>query len=246
MSGKREKAKRRAVRELPEVVKNADFALAAARRVLAADISHIRLTRVTQFVLGWMRAAFDQSRVIATLTKGGLAAAASPNRRSFAEIAVRLQWLHATSQDERVTMLDAMFEHERELTEKATEHLRKMGFESQRDLTEMRDFVLDAAEGARKDEARRFLAAAQSTDGQSVGLYYAWREETQYTHATGAMAVAYAPKSGDDRFPPVADADLKSHLYSLFLVISLVNALLADEGVSKSDTEVIIDAFLGL
>lgn len=87
MSGKKSKAKRRAMRELPESIRKANCALAATNRTLAADLSGIPLTRVTQFALGWMRAAFDQSRVIATLTKSGVAAAASPNRRPFAEIA---------------------------------------------------------------------------------------------------------------------------------------------------------------
>lgn len=103
MSGRKSKAKRRAVREQPESIRNANYALAATKRALAADLSGIPLTRVTQFILGWTRAAFDQSRVITTLTKSGLAASASPNRRSFAEIAVRLQWLHMMQQAGRPT-----------------------------------------------------------------------------------------------------------------------------------------------
>lgn len=218
MSARKAKAKRRELREQPESIRNANFALAATKRALAADLSGIPLTRVTQFVLGWMRAAFDQSRVIATLTKGGLTASASPNRRSFAEIAVRLQWLHMVDQSDRAGALDAMLEHERELTEKNQEHLRDMGYSSDRDLSKMRELVLDSAGGALKDQARRVLAAAKSNESLSVGLYAAWREETQYTHATGAMAVAYAPATGDDRFPRVMDPDLTSHVYALFLV----------------------------
>ena len=91
MSGKKARATRRAVCDQPDVIRNANFALSATKRALDADLSGIPITRVTQFVIGWMQAAFDQSRVIATLTERGLAAAASPNRRSFAEISVRLQ-----------------------------------------------------------------------------------------------------------------------------------------------------------
>jgi hypothetical protein len=245
MSGRRSKAKRRAVRELPESIRNANYALAATKRTLAADLSGIPLTRVTQFALGWMRAALDQSRVIATLTKEGLAGAASPNRRSFAEIAVRLQWLQMTKQSDRASALDAMLEHERELTEKNQLHLRDMGYASDRDLSKMRDLVLESAGGALKDQARRFLAAAQSNESLSVGLYAAWREETQYTHATGAMAVAYAPAKGDDPFPYVVDPDLTSHVYALFLVLTLTFHLLVEEGVARESAMVVVDSFLG-
>lgn len=219
--------------------------MAAARRVLAADISEVPLTRVTQFALGWMRAAFDQSQVIATLTQSGLARAASPNRRTFAEIAVRLQWLRATNQEDRAGAVDAMLEHEQELTEKAIDHIRKMGYDSQREMTEMREFVLDAAAGKLKNEARLFLAAAQSTEGQSLGLFYAWREETQYTHATGAMAASYAPASAVSPFPNAADETLETHSVVLFLIVTLVFNLLVDEGVDRDAAMAIVDAFLG-
>lgn len=245
MSGKRARAQRRFQRERPEIERNSDYALAAAKRVLGANLGEIPSGRVTQFVLGWMRAAFDQSRVIVTLTRAGLAPAAAPNRRSFAEITVRLQWLYAMKQNDRAGALDAMLDHERELTVKALDHIREMGYESERDLTEMRDFVLEAADGALKDQARRFLAAAKSTDGQSVGLYYAWREETQYTHATGAMASAYAPLTAGTAFPPVADSNLTAHVYALFLVVTLAYNLLVDEGVESDTAMVVVDSFLG-
>ena len=246
MSGRRSKAKRRALREQPESIRNADYALAATKRALAADLSAIPLTRVTQFVVGWMRAAFDQSRVIATLTKGGLAASASPNRRSFAEIAVRLQWLYLMKQEDRAASLDAMLAHERELTEKNQEHLRDMGYASDRDLSKMRELVLESAGGALKNQARQFLAAAKSNDSLSVGLYAAWRQETQYTHATGAMAAAYAPATGDELSPHVMDPDLTSHIYALFLVVTLAFNLLVAEGVEKDAAMVVVDSFMGV
>lgn len=246
MSGKTSKAKRRAVREQPESTRNANYALAATKRALAADLSGIPLTRVTQFVLGWLRAAFDQSRVIATLTKSGLAASASPNRRSFAEIAVRLQWLHMMQQADRAGALDAMLEHERELTEKNQEHLFDMGYASDRDLSKTHDLVLESAGGALKNQARQFLAAAKSTDSLSVGLYAAWREETQYTHATGAMAATYAPANGDDPLPHVMDPDLTSHVYALFLVVTLAFNLLVEEGIERDAAMVVVDSFLGV
>lgn len=233
------------MRERPEIERNSEYAIAAAFRVLNADFSAVSSTRVTQFVLGWMRAAFDQSRAIVTLTRAGLGPAAAPNRRSFVEIVVRLQWLHSMDRADRVSALDAMLDHERELTIKSVDHLREMGYDSERDLSEMQEFVLEAAGGALKDQARRLLAAAESTDGQSLGLYYAWREETQYTHATGAMAASYAPASGVPAFPPVADRDLNTHVYVLLLVVTLVYHLLVDENVARETAMLVVKSFLG-
>ena len=113
----------------------------------------------------------------------------------------------------------------------------------------MEAMVLQAASKGRvKNQARQFLAAAKSTTGQSVGLYYAWREETQYTHATGALAASYAPDTkgamGDGK-PPVADPDLESHRMATMLAITLAYNLLLDEGVDESLARTIINAFFG-
>ncbi len=210
-------------------------------------MSGIKVTRPRQFIIGWWRAAFAQAHASATLTLAGLAHVAAPNRRAYAELVVRLQWLTAIPLEERGPALDAMLEHERELTERSIEHLRTMGFDSERDLSEMRAFILDAADGVRKDEARRFLAAAQSTNGQSLGLYVLWREETQYAHATGALASAYAPASADsDGQPPVMDRDLTGQVHMAFLATTLVYHLLIDEGVPQESATRLVDAFLGL
>lgn len=247
MSGSRAKATRRVQRDRPEVLKNADYLIASAQRVFSASGSGIPVTRVTQFVLGWWRAAFAQAHAVATLTQAGLAHASSPNRRAYAEVVVRLQWLSAMPQPDRAGAVDAMLDNERELTEKFIDHLRTMGFESERDLSDMRAFILDASDGARKDEARRFLAAAQSTDGLSVGLYAMWREETQYSHATGTLAAAYASASEDsDPRPPAMDKDLTGHVYMSFLATTLVYNLLMEEGVPKEVAMQLVDAFLGL
>ncbi|ANG85489.1 hypothetical protein [Microbacterium aurantiacum] len=220
--------------------------MAATHRALEADLGGIPITRVTQFVIGWMRAAFHQSVAIATLTKRGLATTAAPNRRSFAEIAVRLQWLHSTKQEDRAGALDAMLDHERELTEKNQEHLRDMGFDSDLDLSAYQEMVFNSADGALKNEARQFLAAAKRNESLSVGLYAAWREETQYTHATGAMAAAYAPANGRAPFPSVMDPDLSSHIYAMFLIVTLTYNLLTEEGIDEGAAKVIVNEFVGV
>lgn len=227
------------------MTRNANYALAATKRVLTTDLATISTTRVTQFVIGWMRAAFSQSQVIATLSKRGMAPAAAPNRRSFAELAVRLQWLFGMPQEDRAGAVDAMLDYERDLTVKNQEHLREMGFDSDRDLSDYHELVFDSADGTLKNEARQFLAAAKRNNSLSVGLYASWREETQYTHATGAMATAYAPTNGDDPFPNVMDPNLSSHTYALLLIVTLVYNLLVAEGVDEDAAKVIVDKFVG-
>ncbi len=247
MSEKHAKAQRQARRQRPTHVVNAEFATSSADRVLAVDLSKLPLSRTTQFIVGWLRSIFEQSRAIAALTTAGMAHAAAPNRRSFAEAMVRLQWLHGMPEAERAGALDAMIENERELTRKAVKAISDMGYESTVDLTDMESMVLQATDhGPVKDQARQFLAAAKSTMGQSVGLYYAWREETQYTHATGALAASYAPDEhgtlGKGK-PPVADFDLDAHRLVTVLAITLTYQLLVDEGVDKELAMTIVDAF---
>jgi hypothetical protein len=82
--------------------------ITTAERMLALDLSNIPLARDSQFIVGWMRAAFDQSRVIAKLTADGLAHAAAPNRRAFSEIAFRLLWLRSLDEKNRAPALDTM------------------------------------------------------------------------------------------------------------------------------------------
>lgn len=249
MSGKRARAQRQALRQRPPHIVNAEFAKESAERVLAVDLSSVPLSRTTQFIVGWLRSIFEQSRAIACLTVAGLAHTAAPNRRSFAEAIVRLQWLHGMPQADRAGALDEMIDHERELTRKAFRAMSEMGYDSTVDLSDMEAIVLQAASDGRvKDQARQFLAAAKSTMGQSVGLYYAWREETQYTHATGALAASYAPDDqgamGDGK-PPVVDSDLESHRMATMLAITLAYHLLVDEGVDAGLAKTIISAFFG-
>lgn len=235
MSGKKAKQARRALRERPAILVNAAFAKASAERVLAVDLSAVPVTRATIFIVGWLRNVFEQSRTIAVLAEAGLSHTAASNRRSFAETIVRLQWLHDLPKAERAKAIDAMLDHEVELTKKAFDHIREMGYDSSVDLSEMDEMVTDAAQGDVKNQARQFLAAAKSTQGQSVGLFYAWREESQYSHASGALAAAYANprdgRMGTTGKPPVADPDLEAHRLATFLAAFLVGRLLIDEGV---------------
>ena len=198
-------------------------------------------------IVGWMRSAFEQSRAIATLTLAGLDHAGAPNRRAFAEIVVRLQWLQAMPQQDRAGVVDALIDEDRKQTRRAFTHLGEMGHERVVDLSDMESMLLEVTEqGPLRDQARSFVAAAKATQGQSVGLYYAWREETQYTHATSVLAVAHAPERdgliGTGR-PPVADADLEGHRLATVLAVALVHRLLVDVGVAEDLAVAVMTAY---
>lgn len=249
MSGKRARQRRRASGQRPLHLVNSESVKESADRVLAVDLSGVPLSRATQFIVGWLRSIFEQSRAIACLTAAGLAHTAAPNRRSFYEAIVRLQWLHGLPQADRAGALDAMIDHERGLTRKAFKHLSDMGDDVAVDLSEMEAMILQAtSDGQIKHQASNFVAAVRSTEGQSSGLYYAWREETQYAHATGALAASYAPDRqglmGNGK-PPVPDPDLVIHRDGTALTVALVYRLLVDEGLDAERAMTILSAYFG-
>lgn len=245
MSGRTAKAKRRAERAASEDV--TEIVIATAERVLAFDFAGVPVTRVTQFVIGWICAAFEQSRAIAALKRAGLAHAGAPNRRSFAEILVRFQWLYSMDASNRLGALDAMIEDEKRLERNFYGHLAEMGYDSDVDLSDMEAVITEPiADPQIAAQARRFLDAAKATEGAAIGLYYAWRAETQCMHATAALAAAYAPAgtSGDVRTqPPVVDPDLETHRMATMLAISLAYGLLVDEGVAPESAKKLVAAF---
>jgi hypothetical protein len=226
---------------------NAKWALESANRVLAVDLSDVPVDRVTQFVVGWLRGLFEQSRVVATLTIAGMAASAAPNRRCFIEISMRLHWLHDLPQSDRAGAVDAMLENEREQTVKTFEHLNNMGWETTPDLTEMNAFVLSVtANGKIKDQARKFAAAAHATEIKNPGAFGAWREDSSYAHATGYLAGAYAPIADDEigvGKPNVLDPDLDAHRMMTVFVVMLAYGLLLEEGTDESVATSVADAF---
>jgi hypothetical protein len=251
MSGKNAKAQRRAKRELPTVMINGDYAARSARAMLSLDLSAVPLTRVTQFVVGWFRAAFDQSLLIADLSMRGRASAAAPNRRLFAELAVRLHWLHDLSRSDRPGAIDAALDWERKNQEKTFDHMRKMGWESEVDLTDMREFVLNVTDnGEVRNQAEKFAAAAYATDVKNAGLYRAWREESSYAHATGFLAGSYAPAEHDTWLdtgePPVADPDLEAHRLTQLFVLTMTHRLLIQDGAPEEVASRMFDAFMSV
>ena len=247
VSGKKSKELRRTERHRPAYLVNARYANESADRVLGVDLSGVPLSRTNQFIVGWLRAFFEQSRVIATLTAANMAPAAAPNRRMFTEIALRLHWLHDLAPEDRAGAADAMLEHEREQTVKTFEHMRVMGWESAVDLTDMNAFVLDETKNGRiKDQARKIAAAAHSTDVKNAGLFRAWREESSYAHASGYLAGAYAPASNNKLgggTPPVTDSDLEAHRLVTLFVVTLAHQLLRENETAEPVAMSFVNAF---
>lgn len=247
MSGRTAKAGRRKESEAPASV---IMALTTANRMRSLNLSTIPLTRYRQVIVGWLRAAFEQSLAIATLTQAGFGRTTAPNKRSFAEIVIRLQWVHGIVQNERAGALDAMIEDEKKSTERFFKHLDDMGYKPDVDLSEMNAFVTKVTDDRRiKDQAAKLVEAAKATEGQSVGMYYSWRHETQYTHATSALAASYAPDV-DNRLgsgsPEAIDADLETNRLVTMLIVTLVYRLLVEDGVDAKLAMPIVDTFFDI
>lgn len=250
MNGRKAKAARRARQARTACIANADYARRSAEAVLAVDLGDVPLNRVTQISVGWLRAAFEQSRVIACLTVAGMSSSAAPARRLYAELCIRTHWLHSLPKEDRAGAVDAMLDHERNNTVRTFDHLREMGWDGDVDLTEMNEFVLNVTDNGRvRNQAQKFAAAAHATDVKNTGLFRAWREESSYAHASGYLAGAFAPMVNNrlgTGAPPVLDPDLEAHrMVQLFIVI-VAYRLLVDEGTSESAATRALDAFLAV
>ncbi|WP_298255623.1 hypothetical protein [uncultured Arthrobacter sp.] len=215
---------------------NADVTLRSAKAVLAVDLRGVPLTRTNQFVVGWMRATFQQSIVISELTKAGMAHAAAPNRRAFWELALRLLWLADMPQPDREQAVDTMLAHGVATEVTTDKHMKEMGLESSIDVAAMQHFALDASTDKQaKEQAKNLTDAVRATGMNSAVIYRLWRSDSTWAHATGFLAGQYAPASRDDTIdtgnPPVLDENLDLHRLVAMLVVFTVGFLLRDEGV---------------
>ncbi len=218
--------------------------VATADRMLALDLSYIPAAYDSQFIIGWMRAAYEQSKVIATLTAQGLAHAAAPNRRAFVEIAFRLLWLRTLDVEQRGPVLEGFVVREKNLTTGFYDTLKEMGYEHDVDLSAMDEVVAEILEDRDLRQQVKAVTDAAKAAPVTLGLFSAWREETQYTHATGHLAVAYAPRTDDDRIgrdvPPSQHGDLDTHHMVTLLVGTLATELLKEAGLPQKAVEPIL------
>lgn len=117
----------------------------SARRSKRRRLRAVPVTRVNQFAVGWMRAAFEQSRVIAKLTQGGMSHAAAPNLLSFWELAVRLHWFAEMRKSQRKKEVNIMLDQGRSTENTTHKQLESMSFPSDIGTALMGEFVLDTS-----------------------------------------------------------------------------------------------------
>ena len=206
----------------------------SADAVLGVDLSDLAFrSRTSQVVVGLCRAAFAQSKVIATLAKADLLSAAAPNRRLVLEIALRLHWLQGLTHEDRHRAVDTMLAKDRNDTSRLLDYLRDAGHEADFDPTEMDAFELDdATKGAIHQQVTRLNAAVNSSEVKPWSIYSMWLGETQFAHASGNLAGKYAPTLDDHHMssgvPDPMDPDLEAHRILQAHIVMTTGYLLAD------------------
>lgn len=238
MSGSRAKKERQSRRERPDHLASADYTVRAANAVLAIDLSQVPVTRVSQFAVGWLRAAFEQSRIIAMLTASGLGYAAAPNRRAFWELTIRTLWLRDMSPSDRSTAADTMLDLERTNETKTDKYMRENGLPSNIDVAEMEAFILNVSADKLINAGAQSLTGAVRGTGMNLwAVYRLWREDSTWTHATGFLAGRYAPTNDHGRIgagePPHTDPDLEAHKYAAMVLAAAVGDILNAEGATS-------------
>lgn len=247
MSGKRAKSQRRAQAKNSVFLGNAEMMRSRADSLLSIGFEDIELTRLNQIVLGLFRAAFAQSKVIGEMALQGMYSATGPNRRLFAEIAIRLHWLWHIDVKDRPGVVDAMLDDSKENTTRTYEHVKEEDWGSYVDLDDMDSFPLRPAQGVLKDQARKFAAAALAGGAKNVPLYAMWREESNLAHASAPLAGAYAPAVNDSILgrgtPDSFDEELEAHQLIAMLIMSSVLGILKEEGTSQEIIDRITEMF---
>lgn len=250
MSGSRAKKQRQSNRENPEYLESAGDTLRAANAVLAVDLAKVPVTRVSQFAVGWLRAAFEQSRVIATLTASQMGHAAAPNRRAFWELTIRMLWLGDMPQADRAKAADTMLHHDRTNEAKTDEYMRENDLPSNIDAAEMEAFFLDVSEDKLIKEGAKLLTKAVKNAGTNLWMVYRlWRDDSKWSHATGFLAGSYAPTNSDDTMgsgkPPHIDLNLEAHKLAAIVLTATVADILKAEGAADELAVAPMAAYLG-
>lgn len=147
--------------------------------------------------------------------------------------------------DERSSAIDAMIVEEKRLTETHKSRVIEMGLTKAPDFGDADSVVTQATDDpALRQQAKSITDAAKASLG--VGLYRAWRDETQMTHATIQLAAALAPVH-EGRFglgvAPAHDAELKLTLDMALFAVLYASKLLLDAGLDKSQAFVFFDAY---
>ncbi|PQZ53150.1 MULTISPECIES: hypothetical protein [unclassified Microbacterium] len=220
-----------------------EYVVTVARAVLAVDHQHIRTSPVGHTVIGWVLAAHDQILAVGEMTRDGRKSATAPNTRAVLEVALRLIWLH--SLDDRAAGLRAQFDGEASHANKHPENLQKMGLpitviETPPKIDLDQFGTLDPT---LKSAARSILNLSEQTD-DAGGFYDMWWTSTQFSHATKALADAYAPRDAFGTITAPKDPrDWSPHLNAISMVICAVaGQILMEEGLTPDDARIFFTA----
>lgn len=247
MSGTRSKRERQARLRRPKAEVHLDQLTHVASKVAALDFHEVPAGPVPQLAVGWLRAAMDQVSVIVLASRKGIGHAVSPNRRSLVELLIRLDWLLAMRQEERGQAVDALIAVEKDQATKHQKHLAEMSTDP-KDIPTFEALLsldIETLSGKLKHEAGALTSAAKAAD--SYGLFRAWYEETQMTHATVKLGLPYAPSITPGNLglgkPRVADPDHGTLLLLCLSAVATVFRILVDEGLEPESASLLIDAY---
>lgn len=220
-----------------------EYVVTVARAVLAVDHQDIRTTPVGRTVIGWVLAAHDQILAVGEMTRDGRKSATGPNTRTVMEISLRLMWL--LSLDDRAAGLRAQFDVEANYANQHPKNLQEMGLpvtiiETTPEIDLEQFGPLDTT---LKGVARAVLNFSKQTK-DAGGFYDMWWKTTQFSHATAALADAYAPVSAFGIFStPDEPIDWSGHLNAISMVICAVaGQILTEEGLSPDMARIFFNA----
>jgi len=213
-----------------------EYVVTVARAVLAVDHKGIRTTPVGRTVIGWVLAAHDQILAVGEMTRDGHRSATGPNTRTVVEIVLRLAWLRGL--DNRAAGLRAQFDKEAQHANDHPENLQEMGLPVTI-IETVPEIDLDQfgpLDKTLKSAARGVLNFSMVTK-DSGGFYDMWWKATQFSHATSALANAYAPVSAFGIITtPDQPIDWSPHLNAISLAIcALAAQILMEEGLSRDE-----------
>lgn len=205
-----------------------------AHAVLACRIDDMPPTNVSVLAVGWLRAAHAQMLAIAGLVDAGGEAMKAPNLRAYAELAIRIVWLHEL--EDRSAAMPILVAEAQNLDQKFVQHASDMGLttEGNKLLQALNPETLGTLDRSLSSEARGVAHAAKSAK-HVVGLYALWHTATQFSHATAALAEAWTTLhdgSLQSREPAPNEWEASTHLASV-MMCGFVGQILMGEGASK-------------
>lgn len=217
-----------------------DHVVEVARAVLAVPYLDIHTTPVGQTLIGWIRGSHDQILAVGELVSLGHITSIGPNIRTIMDVVLRLLWLR--SLPDRAAGLRGQFAGEARQADLHLHNLQKMKLpitivESPPEIDLDQQF--GSLDTKLQGLAARVLDISLDASKQATGVggfYDTWHTASQFTHATMALAEAYAPRTSFGNFTAPGDFPNLAHdrLNAVSMVIcSIAAEILIDEGLDQ-------------